>query len=171
MPLHVALADDAWLLGPPQVNESYLNQSRLLEIARQAGAEAVHPGYGLLSENAGFADACEQEGIAFIGPTPGQMRAFGLKHTARDHATACGVPPVPGTGLLRTLDEALHEADGIGFPLMLKSTAGGGGIGMRRCDDANSLRQAFESVVRQGMANFGDGGVFLEKICRSRAAH
>jgi urea carboxylase len=161
---HVALADEAYLLGPAQVAASYLNQAKLLEIAKLTGAEAVHPGYGLLSENAAFADACESAGLAFIGPTPQQMRSFGLKHTAREHAIACGVPLVPGTGLLKTIDEALSEAGRIGFPVMLKSTAGGGGIGMRRCDDADSLRNAFESVVRQGTASFGDGGVFLEKF-------
>ncbi len=161
---HVAMADEAYLLGPPQVAASYLNQARLLEVAKLSGANAVHPGYGLLSENAAFAEACEAAGLAFIGPTPQQMRSFGLKHTAREHAIACGVPLVPGTGLLKTAEEALHEAARIGYPVMLKSTAGGGGIGMRRCDDADSLQSAYASVVRQGTASFGDGGVFLEKF-------
>jgi urea carboxylase len=161
---HVALAEEAFLLGPAQVAASYLNQARLLEVAKLTGANAVHPGYGLLSENATFAEACEAAGLAFIGPTPEQMRSFGLKHTAREHAIACGVPLVPGRGLLKTAEEALSEAARIGYPVMLKSTAGGGGIGMRRCDDADALQSAYASVVRQGTASFGDGGVFLEKF-------
>ena len=161
---HVALADEAFLLGPPQVAASYLNQGRLLEIAKASGAQAVHPGYGLLSENAAFAETCETAGLAFIGPTPSQMRAFGLKHTARECAIATGVPLVPGTGLLHDVATALQEAARIGYPVMLKSTAGGGGIGMRRCDNAECLKAAYASVVRQGAASFGDGGVFLEKF-------
>jgi urea carboxylase len=161
---HVAMADEAYLLGPAQVSASYLNQARLLEVIAESGAEAVHPGYGLLSENAAFAEACEKAGVAFIGPTPAQMRAFGMKHMAREHAIACKVPLVPGTNLLSNAAEAMDEAEILGYPVMLKSTAGGGGIGMRRCDDPDALRNAFESVVRQGKASFGDGGVFLEKF-------
>lgn len=161
---HVAMADEAYLLGPAPVSESYINQAKLLEVAALSGAQAVHPGYGLLSENPGFAEACEKAGMAFIGPTPDQMRAFGLKHTARERAVECNVPLVPGSGLLKDADEAVSEATRIGFPVMLKSTAGGGGIGMRRCDDAESLVAAFESVVRQGKSSFGDGGVFVEKL-------
>ena len=161
---HVAMADEAYLLGLAPVAESYINQAKLLEVAAQCGAQAVHPGYGLLSENPGFAEACEQAGMAFIGPTPDQMRAFGLKHTARERAIECGVPLVPGSGLLKDADEAASDASRIGYPVMLKSTAGGGGIGMRRCDDEESLRAAFESVVRQGRSSFGDGGVFVEKL-------
>ncbi len=161
---HVAMADEAFLLGPASVAESYINQARLLEVASQCGAQAVHPGYGLLSENPGFAEACGKAGMAFIGPTPDQMRSFGLKHTARQRAVECNVPLVPGSGLLKDADEAVGEAARIGFPVMLKSTAGGGGIGMRRCDDAASLVAAFESVVRQGRSSFGDGGVFVEKL-------
>jgi urea carboxylase len=161
---HVAMADEAYLLGPAPVVESYINQPRLLEVAAISGAQAVHPGYGLLSENPDFAEACEAAGLAFIGPTPEQMRAFGLKHTARERALACNVPLVPGSGLLSAVDEAVIEAVKIGFPVMLKSTAGGGGIGMKRCDDAQSLRAAFATVVRQGKSSFGDGGVFVEKL-------
>jgi len=161
---HVAMADEAWLLGPPAVSASYLNQDRLMEIIRETGAEGVHPGYGLLSENAGFAELCTTAGVEFVGPTAEQLRVFGLKHSARDQAIKCGVRLVPGTGLLKDCDEALAEAARIGYPVMLKSTAGGGGIGMRRCDDAEVLTAAFASVVRQGSASFGDGGVFLEKF-------
>jgi urea carboxylase len=161
---HVALADEAFLIGPAAVSESYLQHAKIIEIARQCGAQGIHPGYGLLSENAGFADACEAAGIVFIGPTPLQLRVFGLKHSAREQALACGVPLVPGSDLLKSEEEALLEAARIGYPVMLKSTAGGGGIGMRRCDDAAALSSAFASVVRQGSASFGDGGVFLEKF-------
>lgn len=161
---HVSLADESYLLGPAPVSESYIHQTKLLEVAAISGAQAVHPGYGLLSENPGFAEACEKAGVAFMGPTPDQMRAFGLKHTARERALACEVPLVPGSDLLKDAEEAIREATRIGFPVMLKSTAGGGGIGMRRCDDADSLKAAFESVVRQGKSSFGDGGVFVEKL-------
>ena len=161
---HVAMADEAYLLGPAPVSESYINQAKLLEVAAQSCAQAVHPGYGLLSENASFAEACEKAGMAFIGPTPDHMHAFGLKHTARERAVECNVPLVPGSGLLKDADDAVTEAARIGFPVMLKSTAGGGGIGMRRCDDAESLVAAFESVVRQGKSSFGNGGVFVEKL-------
>jgi urea carboxylase len=161
---HVAMADESYLLGPAPVADSYINQPRLLEVAAESGAAAVHPGYGLLSENPAFAEACERAGMAFIGPTPEQMRAFGLKHTARERAVASAVPLVPGSGLLKDADEAAAEALRIGYPVMLKSTAGGGGIGMRRCDDESTLRSAFETVVRQGQASFGDGGVFVEKL-------
>ena len=128
---HVREADEAYLLGPAPAAESYLKADRILQIARDCGAEAIHPGYGFLSENPGFAQACEDAGIAFIGPTPEQMRAFGLKHTARDLAEQRGVPLLPGTGLLADAAQARAEALRIGYPVMLKSTAGGGGIGMR----------------------------------------
>jgi urea carboxylase len=128
---HVREADEAFLLGPAPAAESYLKADRILQIARDCGAQAIHPGYGFLSENPGFAQACEDAGIAFIGPTPVQMRAFGLKHTARDLAQQRGVPLLPGSGLLSDLAQAQTEAQRIGFPVMLKSTAGGGGIGMR----------------------------------------
>ncbi|TLD69975.1 urea carboxylase [Phragmitibacter flavus] len=161
---HVTLADEAYLIGPAAVSESYLRFEKIIAVAKQTGAQGIHPGYGLLSENAGFAEACEAAGIEFIGPTPRQLRVFGLKHSAREQAVTCGVPLVPGTDLLKSEEEALSEAARIGYPVMLKSTAGGGGIGMRRCDDADALSAAFASVVRQGTASFGDGGVFLEKF-------
>ncbi len=161
---HVALADEAFLLGPPAVATSYLKQDRILEIAKETDAQGVHPGYGLLSENAAFAQGCEEAGIAFIGPTAEQIKVFGLKHSAREQAQSCGVPLVPGTDLLTTVEDALSQAEKLGYPVMLKSTAGGGGIGMRRCDDPEVLSAAYASVVRQGTASFGDGGVFLEKF-------
>ena len=160
---HVAMADEAVRLGPAPANQSYLNQDALLAAARATGAQAIHPGYGFLSENAAFAEACEAAGIAFIGPTPQQMRDFGLKHTARALARAQGLPLVPGSELLRDIDHALQLAEQVGYPLMLKSTAGGGGIGMQLCRDEAQLREAFASVARLARSNFGDGGVFLER--------
>src|SRR5688572_26941349 len=139
--LHVVEADEAVLLGPGPVAESYLCMDKLLEAARRTGAQAIHPGYGFLSENADFAEACEGAGLAFIGPTPDQMRRFGLKHTARAIAEAQGVPLCPGTGLLASVGEAEENAARIGFPVMLKSTAGGGGIGMRVCANREELAE------------------------------
>lgn len=161
---HVTLADEAVRVGPAPAAESYLNVAAILAAARETGAQAVHPGYGFLSEHAGFADACEAAGVRFIGPRGDQMRAFGLKHTARALAAAQGVALLPGTGLLDDVATALAEAGAIGYPVMLKSTAGGGGIGMSLCRDAAQLEAAFESVVRLGKANFAHAGVYLEKF-------
>lgn len=161
---HVTMADEAHLLGPAEVAAGYLNQPRLVELIAESGAEAVHPGYGLFSESADFAEACENAGAVFIGPTPAQMRAFGLKHTAREHAITCKVPLVPGTGLLTNAAAAMDEAELLGYPVMLKNTAGDGGRGMRRCDDPQALRTAFESLVRRGAGGLGNDGVYLEKF-------
>ncbi|MBR8458041.1 urea carboxylase [Burkholderia dolosa] len=161
---HVTLADEAICVGAAPAADSYLNVAAILAAARAAGAQAVHPGYGFLSENADFADACEAAGVRFIGPSGAQMRAFGLKHTARELARAHDVALLPGTGLLGDVATALAQADAIGYPVMLKSTAGGGGIGMSLCRDAAQLEAAFESVVRLGAANFAHAGVYLEKF-------
>ena len=128
------------------------------------GAEAIHPGYGFLSENADFAEACAREGVVFIGPTPDQMRQFGLKHTARRVAEQNQVPLLPGSGLLVDLQAAEEEAGRVGYPVMLKATAGGGGIGMRLCREAAQLRENFAAVERLGQANFKDGGIYLERF-------
>ncbi len=162
--LHVTEADEAVLIGPPVVAESYLKVERLLEAAAHSGAQAIHPGYGFLSENPAFAEACEGAGLAFIGPTPAQMRAFGLKHTARAIAAEHGIPLLPGTGLLEDVAQALVEAEKIGYPVMLKSTAGGGGIGMRICHTALELHEAFGAVQRLSASNFKESGLFLEKF-------
>ncbi|MCB1228923.1 MAG: urea carboxylase [Verrucomicrobiae bacterium] len=167
---HVALADEAYCLGPAPVKDSYLNQNRLMEVLAESGAEAVHPGYGLLSESTTFAGRCEAAGVAFIGPTADQIRAFGLKHEARDLAEKSDVPLLRGTSLLATLEEATEKAEVIGYPVMLKSSAGGGGIGIQVCQNAAELADAFESVTRLSAANFGEGGVFLEKFI-ARARH
>lgn len=161
---HVAMADEAVCVGTAAVGGSYLAMHRIIEAALATGAQAIHPGYGFLSENAQFVELCEAAGLAFIGPTPQQMRTFGLKHTARALAAEAGVPLLPGTGLLADLDTALAQADQIGYPVMLKSSAGGGGIGMQMCPDAETLRSAFESVKRLAQSNFSDAGVFLERF-------
>jgi urea carboxylase len=161
--LHVARANEAVLLGPAPAAQSYLDAERVLDAARRTGAEAIHPGYGFLSENAAFAEACERAGIAFIGPTPEQMRSFGLKHTARALAAANGVPLLPGTPLLASAAEADLAALDIGLPVMLKSTAGGGGIGMRLCRYMPEVEEAFAAVERTSRASFKDGGIYIEK--------
>ncbi len=161
---HVALADQAVCIGPAPAAQSYLDAERILAAARQTGAGAIHPGYGFLSENPAFADACEAAGINFIGPTGAQMRAFGLKHSARELAMQHEVPLLPGSGLLSDANEAATEAERIGYPVMLKSTAGGGGIGMRLVRNASELAAAWEAVERLARANFKDAGLFLEKF-------
>ncbi|HKQ82703.1 MAG TPA: 5-oxoprolinase/urea amidolyase family protein [Steroidobacteraceae bacterium] len=168
--LHVAQADEAIHIGAAPPAQSYLSQERILAAAKASGAQAIHPGYGFLSENAAFAEACAAAGIAFVGPTPEQMRAFGLKHTARALAFEHGVPLLPGSDLLDGIAHALSEAQRIGYPVMLKSTAGGGGIGMQLCGGATELEQAFHSVERLAQSNFSQGGLFLEKYVE-RARH
>ena len=161
---HVIEADEAINIGPAPAVESYLDIDRIIEAAEKAGAEAIHPGYGFLSENVRFAEALATAGLRFIGPRPEHLRQFGLKHEARALAAQSGVPLVPGSELLETLDTALQEARQLGFPLMLKSTGGGGGIGLRRCMDEADLIQAYDSVRRLGANNFKHSGVFLERF-------
>jgi urea carboxylase len=168
--LHVSLADEAVRLGPAPAADSYLRADLVLAAAKATGAQAIHPGYGFLSENAAFAQACEDAGIAFIGPTPDNIRAFGLKHTARDLAQAQGVPLAPGTDLLVDPQAAREAAERVGFPVILKATAGGGGIGMRVCETAAAVEEAFAAVQRLATGNFSDGGVFLERYVR-KARH
>ncbi|GGY61979.1 urea carboxylase [Marinobacter zhanjiangensis] len=168
--LHVRQADEAWPLGEGSAAATYLDQDRLFEIVKASGVRAIHPGYGFLSENADFARRCDDEGVVFLGPTPEQMEQFGLKHTARDLATKAGVPLLPGTDLLESLDDALAEAKRIGYPVMLKSTAGGGGIGMSLNHGPEDLKHSFASVQRLSRNNFSNSGVFLEKFVE-RARH
>ncbi|QLF71542.1 5-oxoprolinase/urea amidolyase family protein (plasmid) [Peteryoungia desertarenae] len=166
----VLMADEAVRLGPAPASESYLNVDAVIAACRQTGAQAVHPGYGFLSENIGFAERLKAEGITFIGPTPDNIAAFGLKHTARELAKASGVPLLPGSGLLDSREEALSAAEQIGYPVMLKSTAGGGGIGMQLCDNAEALAAAFDTVQRRAKSSFGDARVYLERFV-SKARH
>ncbi len=161
---HVALADEAVRIGPAPAAESYLRIDRILEAAAATGAGAVHPGYGFLSENAEFARACEAAGVVFVGPSPEHLDVFGAKHTAREAAERADVPLLAGTGLLDDVEHALAEAARIGYPVMLKATAGGGGIGMRACRDAAELAGAWDDVRRLAGASFSSAGVFLERL-------
>ncbi|MBV9508979.1 MAG: 5-oxoprolinase/urea amidolyase family protein, partial [Caulobacteraceae bacterium] len=167
---HVSLADEAARIGPAPAAQSYLDIPAILAAAKATGAEAIHPGYGFLSESTAFAEACAAAGLAFIGPTADNIRAFGLKHTARALAAEQGVPLAPGTDLLKDAEAARAAAEAIGYPVILKATAGGGGIGMRVCEDAGQVADAFAGVVRLAGANFADGGVFLERYV-ARARH
>jgi urea carboxylase len=167
---HVRLADEAVRLGPAPAKESYLDAELVLKAAKDTGAGAIHPGYGFLSEDAAFARRCEDAGIVFVGPTPGQLELFGAKHTARAAAEAAGVPLAPGTGLLPDVGQALEQAAAIGYPVMLKATGGGGGIGMSACHSADELTEAWERVQRVAAASFSSAGVFLERLVE-RARH
>jgi acetyl-CoA carboxylase biotin carboxylase subunit len=163
--LHVRRADEAVAIGPSASAESYLNTERILEAARRTGAEAIHPGYGFLSENAEFAAACEAAGFAFIGPSADSIRAMGLKTSARRVAQRAGTPTVPGTEEpLKDAGEALRVAGKIGYPVMLKAAAGGGGKGMRRVTSAGALEAAFREASSEAERSFRNGAVYLEKL-------
>lgn len=157
-------ADEAVRVGPAAATESYLNIDAIIAACLQAGAQAVHPGYGFLSENRFFAERLAEHGIVFIGPRPEHLDAFGLKHRARELALRSSVPLLPGSGLIDTVEQAIEQAEIIGFPLMLKSTAGGGGIGMQLCHSAEMLRERFAVVQRTARSSFGDARVYLERF-------
>src|SRR5580698_7472882 len=161
---HVLDADEAVPIGASAASESYLSADRVLAAAEKTGAQAIHPGYGFLSENVEFAKQCQKRGIVFIGPRVEQMEAFSLKHTARAIAQRCGVPLLPGTGILADREEALERAVALGYPVILKSSAGGGGIGMRVCRTPAELGDAYEQVVRLSQNSFREGQVYLEKF-------
>ncbi|HTV26877.1 MAG TPA: biotin carboxylase N-terminal domain-containing protein, partial [Xanthobacteraceae bacterium] len=167
---HVTMADVAEALPGNTPVETYLRGDLIIAAAQAHGAGAIIPGYGFLAENADFADSCEAAGIIFIGPTPEQIRSFGLKHTSRAIAETAGVPLVPGTGVLAGLNEAVAGAERIGYPVMLKSTAGGGGIGLTRCAAVSDLTATYETVQRLAQNFFKDSGVFLER-CIDDARH
>ena len=158
---HVEAAE-AVSLGDGGVAQTYLNQAKLLQAVARTGAEAVHPGYGFLSESATFAAAVEERGVAFLGPTPAQIGSFGLKHQARELAQSAGLALLPASGVLADVDDACAWAARIGYPAMLKSSAGGGGIGMARCDDEAELRRGFAAVARLAKTQFGDARLFVE---------
>jgi urea carboxylase len=162
--LHVQHADIAVSLGQGSVTDTYLNQEKLIEIARQEKVDAIHPGYGFLSENPEFVNKCEANGLIFIGPTPEQMNVFGLKHLARQAAEDAAVPMLPGSPVLDNLDAALSWAEQVGYPVMLKSSAGGGGIGMQVCEDSETLTAAWDKVKRLSANYFSNDTVFLEKF-------
>ncbi|MBU2924498.1 urea carboxylase [Colwellia sp. 1_MG-2023] len=162
--LHVSQADEAYSLGEGGAKQTYLDIEKVIAIAKECGAQAIHPGYGFLSENVEFVRACEENDLVFLGPTPEQMLEFGLKHRAREIAEEANVPLLPGSDLLEDLNDALTCAEKIGYPVMLKSTAGGGGIGMQRCNSAEELSQAYDSVKRLSENNFSNSALFLEKF-------
>lgn len=161
---HVLAANESFCIGEGPASESYLDAEKVLAIARECGAQAIHPGYGFLSENATFAEQCCASNIVFLGPTPEQMRTFGLKHTARALAQQWQVPLLPGTGLLDSIEDACRAANHIGYPVMLKSSAGGGGIGMRLCWNEEELIDQYEAVRTLAQSHFNDAAVFLEKF-------
>ncbi|MGD8814695.1 MAG: acetyl-CoA carboxylase biotin carboxylase subunit [Anaerolineales bacterium] len=164
--LHVRLADEAYLLGPSPARDSYLRGDKIIEIAKRSGAQAIHPGYGFLAENEGFALAVEGAGLIFIGPRPSAIAAMGDKMEARSTVTAAGVPVVPGTEGEGNLsdEELIHVAPEIGFPLLIKATAGGGGRGMREVRSPDEMPDLLLSARREAEAAFGDGNVYLEKL-------
>jgi propionyl-CoA carboxylase alpha chain len=162
---HVRMADESVRLGPPPASESYLNPELIIDACRETGADAVHPGYGFLSERESFARALEEAGIAFIGPPPGAIAAMGDKIESKKLAKKAGVNVVPGyLGDIATTEEAVKIANDIGFPVMMKASAGGGGKGMRLAWSEKDVREGFESVKREGLASFGDDRVFIEKF-------
>ncbi|MGD9948572.1 MAG: urea carboxylase, partial [Desulfobulbus sp.] len=161
---HVLEADEAYLIGSAPAAQSYLDGEKILAIARECGAEAIHPGYGFLSENAEFCRRCEEEGIVFIGPTALQLVDFGLKHRARMLAATFEVPLLPGSPLLASVEEAQAQAQLIGYPVMLKSSAGGGGIGMALCSTDQELLEAYDRIRRLSENNFNDTALYLEKF-------
>jgi acetyl-CoA carboxylase biotin carboxylase subunit len=169
--LHVAMADEAVRIGPPPARESYLKAPAILAAAKQTGAEAIHPGYGFLSENAEFAEACATAGIVFVGPPPSAIRAMGLKDQAKALMAKAGVPVVPGyLGKEQSVKRLTEEADRIGYPVLIKAVAGGGGKGMRRVDSRADFVSALEGARREATSAFGDDHVLLEKYV-SRARH
>jgi acetyl-CoA carboxylase, biotin carboxylase subunit len=160
--LHVRIADEAYPIGPPPANESYLRVEKIVAVARQAGCDAIHPGYGFLSENPALPEACEKAGVVFIGPPASAMRAMGSKTAARDRMEKAGVPIVPGARC-ETTDEAVAAATRIGFPVMLKASSGGGGKGMRLVASAAEMASAWERARSEAKKFFGDDTVYLEK--------
>ena len=161
--LHVRKADEAYCVGPAPSAQSYLRVERILEVARQSRAEAIHPGYGFLSENPVFAEVCEEAGIVFIGPSSETMRLSGSKTASRRLAKQVGVPTVPGTDKDLTDEEILRRAPEIGFPIVIKAAAGGGGKGMRVVREADELQSAIRGARSEGKSSFGDPAVFVEK--------
>lgn len=161
-------ADEAVHIGPPPVPQSYLNLEAIMAAAKSTGADAIHPGYGLLSENSAFAARCKEEGITFIGPTPTVIAQMGDKVTARQIMRDAGVPVVPGIEAdMPTAEEAVHFSNQIGYPVMLKASAGGGGIGMQVCHNDDELKQAFQSAKGRAKAYFGNDTMFLEKYVQN----
>ncbi len=162
--LHVSLADESYCIGPAQVSGSYLNMKAILTAALLSGAQAIHPGYGLLSENPAFAELCEKNGVKFIGPSAAVVRRMGDKDEARRTMKQAGVPVVPGCDLVENAGQAKEEAEKIGFPLLIKARAGGGGRGIRRVNSMEEVEKAFLTASGEAKSAFGDGSVYMEKF-------
>ena len=161
---HVLEADEAYCIGPAPSTKSYLNSLALLTVAKKTGADAIHPGYGFLSENADFADACAAAGITYIGPSSDAIRRMGDKAQARATMMAANVPVVPGTkDLIRYVNECEAVANKIGYPILIKATAGGGGRGMRVVENKQELKKSLQEAIHEAEENFGNGGVYVEK--------
>src|SRR6201988_4392780 len=166
--LHVRFADEAVCIGPPRSAESYLNIPQVISAAEITNVDAIHPGYGFLSENPDCGEVCESSGIKFIGPTPAVMRAMGLKQQARTEMAKCGVPILPGSeGILKSSEEALEIAQRIGLPVMLKASAGGGGRGMRMVHEASELPSLLTQAQQEAGAAFSSQDVYMEKLVES----
>ena len=165
---HARFADEVRVIGPASSNESYLRIDRVLEAARDTGADAIHPGYGFLSENAEFATQVEAAGLKFVGPPPSAIETMGSKLAAKDAVMNHGVPLVPGTAhAVIDPNEAMQESERIGFPLLIKASAGGGGKGMRIVERPEEMAQAFDRAVSEAINAFGDGSVFMERFVNS----
>ena len=161
--LHVALADQSYCIGGPEASESYLNENQMISTAILAGAQAIHPGYGFLSENAHFASACRKNGLVFIGPDPESMKRLGDKAILKELIQGTGLSAIPGTKAVASVTEAGQAADRIGYPVMLKACAGGGGRGIRLIRSKEELNDAYHQATSEAVSAFGDGSVYLEK--------
>lgn len=161
--LHVVMADESYCIGGPAASDSYLNMNALLTLADKTGADAIHPGYGMLAENPEFARLCESAGVVLIGPGSEVMEAMGQKEIARNIAIKAGLPVAPGSEILRSVEEAEAEADRIGYPVILKARAGGGGRGIRIIREKSEISGAYPQVKKEAGCAFGDDGIFLEK--------
>ena len=162
--LHVQLADESYCVGGNRVADSYLNMPAILTVAVESGAQAIHPGYGLLSENAKFVSLCEQCNINFIGPSSEMIKLLGDKDNARKTMRAAGVPVTPGCDIVESVEQAKEEAEKIGFPLLIKARSGGGGKGIRRVDSIEQFEEAFLSASSEAQSAFGDGACYIEKF-------
>ena len=170
--MHVRLADESVCVGPASAAKSYLNIPAIITAAKITGADAIHPGYGFLSENAKFAEIVEKSGITFIGPRPEHIRMMGDKITAKEALQTAGVPVVPGSnGGVPTLEAARSDAKRIGYPVLIKATAGGGGRGMKVARSPEEIDLAFSSARSEAKAAFGDGSMFAEKCAHAHALH
>ena len=161
--LHVALADECYCVGGPEASESYLNESQIISTALLSGAQAIHPGYGFLSENAHFARSCRKNGLVFIGPDPADMERLCDKAALKSLILTTDLTGIPGTGTLAGLEEAKEAAEAIGYPVMLKACAGGGGRGIRRVCSEEELEDAWHQASTEAISAFGDGSLYLEK--------